>query len=118
MGEPGPFRGLMYIVLKRLWVGLRLRQRAPHQLQPPTLSSHRAWCSHNNNLRDSAETAENKPAAAAPQAAAAAPPPLEQQRRGGATEETKNPEEAEEKDGTNVKFLILVTLFFSHTYSP
>lgn len=108
MREPGPFRGLMYILLRRLWVGLRLRQRAPHQLQPPTLSSHRAWCSHNNNLRDSAETAENNQRQQ-PHKQQLQLHHINSNSAEEVTEEKINPEEAEEEDANNVKFLI--TLF-------
>lgn len=90
MGEPGPFRGLMYIVLKRLWVGLRLRQRAPHQRQ-----------GQRRNRREQL-------AAAAPQAAAAAPPPQQQQRRGG-NGRNNQPRGSRGGGRQNVKFLI--TLF-------
>lgn len=102
MREPGPFRGFMYIVLWQLWVGLRLRQRAPHQLQPLTLSSYRARCSHNRNLRDSAETAGNNQQLQLHH--------LNSNSAEEVTEETINPEVAEE-DANNVKFLILITLF-------
>lgn len=109
MREPGPFRGFMYIVLWQLWVGLRLRQRAPHQLQPLTLSSHRARCSHNKNLRDSAETAGNNQRQQ-PHKQQLQLHHLNSNSAEEVTEETINPEVAEE-DANNVKFLFFITLF-------
>lgn len=95
------FQRLNDIVLWRFWVGLRLRQRAPHQLQPPTLSSHRAWCSHNNNLRDSAETAGNNQRQQ-PHKQQLQLHLLNSNSAEEVTEETINPEEPEEEDANNV----------------